>query len=75
MQTDFHHGLLSRGQAERCITGNQGPPRTGGNDNHSQIIQTPGYLVLVVQSNNDVRIIPLDGSPHLDQNVRTFLGD
>ena len=69
------NSVLSRGQAERCITGNQGPPRTGGNDNHSQIIQTPGYLVLVVQSNNDVRIIPLDGSPHLDQNVRTFLGD
>ncbi len=65
----------SRGQAERCITGNQGPPRTGGNDNHSQIIQVPGYLVLVVQSNNDVRIIPVDGSPHLHQNVRTWLGD
>jgi hypothetical protein len=65
----------SRGQAERCITGNQGPPRTGGNDNHSEIVQLPGYVVLVTQSNHDVRIIPLDGRPHLDQNVRTWLGD
>jgi len=65
----------SRGQAERCITGNQGPPRTGGNDNHSQIVQVPGYVILVVQSNHDVRIIPLDGRPHLHENVRTWLGD
>jgi hypothetical protein len=65
----------SRGQAERCITGNQGPPRTGGNDNHSQIMQVPGYVILVVQSNHDVRIIPVDGRPHLHQNVRTWLGD
>jgi len=65
----------SRGQAERCITGNQGPPRTGGNDNHSQIVQMPGYVILVVQSNHDVRIIPLDGRPHLPQSVRSWLGD
>jgi hypothetical protein len=65
----------SRGQAERCITGNQGPPRTGGNDNHSQIVQVPGYVILVVQSNHDVRIIPLDGRPHLPQSVRSWLGD
>jgi hypothetical protein len=69
------NSVLTRGQAERCITGNQGPPRTGGNDNHSQILQVPGYVILVVQSNNDVRIIPTDGRPHLHQNVRTWLGD
>jgi hypothetical protein len=65
----------SRGQAERCVTGNQGPPRVGGNDNHSQIVQVPGYVILVVQSNHDVRIIPLDGRPHLHQNIRSWLGD
>ena len=65
----------SRGQAERCITGNQGPPRTGGNDNHSQIVQVPGYVMLITQSNHDVRIIPTDGRPHLHQNVRAWLGD
>lgn len=68
--------VLSRGLYERCVTGNQGPPRVPGNhDAESQIIQTPGYVVLLMQSNNDLRIIPLDGRPHLPQNVRQWLGD
>src|SRR2546425_8730763 len=60
----------------RCITGNQGPPRVPGNhDAESQLVQIPGYVLLYMQSNNDVRIIPLDGRPHLPQNVRTWSGD
>jgi hypothetical protein len=60
----------------RCITGNQGPPRLPGNhDAESQIVQTPGFVILYMQSNSDVRIIPLDGRPHLPQNVRTWSGD
>ena len=66
----------SRGLAERCVTGNQGPPRSGTNhDGESLILQTPGYVVLFVQSNNDVRIIPLDDRPHLPQQVKQWLGD
>jgi hypothetical protein len=38
-------------------------------------VQIPGYLLLYMISNNDVRIIPLDGRPHLPQNVRGWLGD
>ena len=41
----------------------------------SQIVQAPGYVVIITQSNSEVRIIPLDGRPHLPQNVRTWLGD
>ncbi len=41
----------------------------------AQIVQTPGYVVVVMQSNNDVRIIPLDGRPHLPETVRSWLGD
>jgi hypothetical protein len=68
--------VISRGLYERCVTGNQGPPRMPFNhDSESQIIQTPGYVVLLMQSNNDVRIIPLDGRPHLPSNVRQWLGD
>src|SRR5438105_4691771 len=59
----------------RCITGNQGPPRLPFNhDSESQILQTPGYVVMILQSNNDVRIIPLDGRPHLPQNVGLWQG-
>ena len=68
--------VSTRGLYERCVTGNQGPPRLPGNhDSESQIIQAPGYVVLVMQSNNDVRIIPLDGRPHLPPQVGTWLGD
>ena len=68
--------VKTRGLYERCVTGNQGPPRLPGNhDSESQIVQTPGYVVLFMQSNNDVRIIPVDGRPHLPQNVGQWLGD
>jgi hypothetical protein len=68
--------VLARGLYERCVTGNQGPPRLPGNhDSESQIVQTPGYVVILMQSNNDVRIIPLDNRPHLPQRVGQWLGD
>jgi hypothetical protein len=38
--------------------------------------QSPGYLTIVMQSNNDVRIIPTDNSrPHVPSQVRQWLGD
>src|SRR5882672_1353303 len=37
--------------------------------------QSPGYLTIVMQSNNDVRIIPTDGRPHVASPVRQYLGD
>ena len=68
--------VRSRGLYERCVTGNQGPPRIPGNhDAESQITQAPGYVVLLMQSNSDVRIIPLDGRPHLPSGVGQWLGD
>ena len=68
--------VSTRGLYERCVTGNQGPPRVPGNhDAESQIIQAPGYVILLLQSNSDVRIIPLDGRPHLPSGVRQWLGD
>jgi len=79
------HTLESRGLYERCIQGNQGPPRTphsrGGNSEfgqstgQSQIIQTPGYVILITQANSDVRIFPVEDSPHAPADVRSFLGD
>ena len=69
--------LESRSLYERCITGNQGPPgipftqQTG----EGQIIQTPDYVVIIIQSNSDVRIVPLEERPELPDNVRPWLGD
>jgi len=68
--------VISRGLYERCITSNQGPPRLPQNhDAESQIFQSPGYVIFVLQSNSDIRIVPLDSRPHLPQSVRHWLGD
>jgi hypothetical protein len=37
--------------------------------------QSPGYVTIVMQSNNDVRIIPTDNRPHVPSQVRQWLGD
>ena len=61
----------------RCIT--YGAPRLGGAaasyHNYYQIVQTPGYVMLLSEAIHDVRIIPLDGRPHLPQTIRLWLGD
>lgn len=54
----------------RCVTGmmNGGAPMLRpGNGAHGEmeILQTPGYVVIFNDSNNDSRIIPLDGRPRL----------
>ncbi|MGI9258773.1 MAG: hypothetical protein ACR2QQ_08055 [Gammaproteobacteria bacterium] len=71
------HTLESRGLYERCIQGNQGPPRVPflQNTGQSQIIQTPDYVILLTQANSDVRIFHLGGSSHAPDSVRSFLGD
>ena len=40
-----------------------------------QILQIPGYVVILAQSNNAARIIPLDGRPHLSPDIPQWLGD
>ena len=68
--------VTTPGLYTRCVTGNGGPPRIpGGVTAESQILQTPGYVVMISQSNKDVRIIPLDGRPHLPKTVGQWLGD
>jgi hypothetical protein len=62
----------------RCIT--FGVPRVGGNFgagpySYYQIFQTPGYVVLFTEMIHEARIIPLDGRPHLPQNIRQWAGD
>ena len=66
------------GPALRCIT--WGVPRLGGNFgsgpySYYQIVQTPKYVVLLLEVAHEARIIPLDGRPHLPQSVRQWAGD
>ena len=66
-----------RSLADRCILGfNAGPPMTpGAYNNHVQIVQTAGQVVLLTEMVHDARIIPLDGLPHVAPNVRQYKGD
>jgi len=47
---------------------------TGYNSNY-QIVQGPGYVMILVEMIHDARLIPLDGRPHLAPGIRQWLGD
>jgi hypothetical protein len=66
-----------RGLSERCLLGfSTGPPfQPGGYNNNVQIVQTPGYVVLLLEMNHDARIIPMDRRPRLPANMDTWLGE
>jgi hypothetical protein len=58
----------------RCIS--FGLPNTfAGYNSTYQIIQTPDAVVIVTEMIHDARIIPIDGRPHADSNIRQWLGD
>jgi len=60
----------------RCIVWPTAVPLlpTAYNNNY-QILQTPGYVTILTEMIHDVRIIPLDGRPHIPENIRLWLGD
>jgi hypothetical protein len=78
-QTSAHpfDGPEGRPLAERCILWpTAGPPMIpGGYNNNYQIVQAPGYVMILVEMIHDVRIIPTDGRPHLPPGVRQWMGD
>ena len=43
--------------------------------NSYQILQKPGYVVIVYEWNHMTRLIPIDGRPHLDPRIRLAMGD
>jgi hypothetical protein len=61
---------------DRCITrGLPGAMMPGFYNHNYQIVQAHGYLAILVEMIHDVRIIPLDGRPHLGPSVRQWMGD
>ena len=69
-------GPEDRSLYERCISrGMPGSMMPGFYNHNYQILQTPGYVVIVVEMIHDARIIPLDGRPHANQRIRQWLGD
>src|SRR5215471_10557376 len=60
---------------ERCIVGlNAGPPMTpGAYNNNFQLVQTPGYVLILNEMVHSARIVPMDGRPH--GTIRQWKGD
>ena len=63
----------------RCLT--PGMPRIGPGPRgdplygYYQIFQSPGYFVLMMETNHDARIVRVDGSPHHSPRIRQWHGD
>jgi hypothetical protein len=60
----------------RCIImGGAGPPlmNAGYNANY-QIVQAPGYVMILTEMIHDARIIPLDGRPQPPADVKQWVG-
>jgi len=70
-------GPEDRPYTERCYSWPQaGPPMMpSAYNNNYQIVQTPGYVTIFVESMHEARVIPLDGRPHLPPDVRQLMGD
>ena len=70
-------GPEDRGLSERCIMGvSTGLPLLpSGYNNNIQIFQTPELVALAIEMVHDVRIVPLDGRPHLPSTTRQWMGD
>lgn len=65
-----------RGPYERCLSrGLPGAMMPGFYNHNYQILQTPGYVAILVEMIHDARIVPLDGRPHPDGRITQWLGD
>jgi hypothetical protein len=61
---------------DRCIImRGAGPPMmdAGYNSNY-QVVQAPGYVMILTEMIHDVRIIPLDGRPQPNGKLRQWMG-
>jgi len=67
-----------RALGERCLVGfgsTGGPPMLSVlYNNHYQITQSPGYVMIMAEMNHDARIIRLNGK-HGPDNIKPWLGD
>ena len=60
----------------RCVVRTDVPPYLPTiYNNNFQIFQSPGYVTIAPEMIHSARIIPVDGRPHLNKNLRQWLGD
>ncbi len=84
-QRRLAESAADRTYIERCLWWMAvGPPMLPSFSNNSpfstlvsnyKIVQSPGYVVLVNEILHENRIIPLDGRPHVNSTIRSWMGD
>jgi hypothetical protein len=67
-------GPEDRNLWERCLTRTL-PRLPGAYNNNIQIVQAGDYVAIQQEMIHEVRLIPLDGRPHLGGDLRQWLGD
>ncbi len=62
--------------SERCLADGASPPFVPVfNANFVQVIQSKDHVALLTEPLHHARIVPLDGRPHLGENLRSWSGD
>ena len=65
-----------RSMYDRCISrGLPGSMMPAIYGNSYEIVQGPGFVAIGYEMVNEMRVIPLDGRPHVSGTIRTYLGD
>jgi hypothetical protein len=73
---DRMDGPEDRPATERCLSFNAGPPMLPSfYNNNLQIVQGPGYVVLLNEMIHDARVIPIDGRRRVGSGIRQWMGD
>ena len=73
-RTRGYDGPESRGLWERCVTRDL-PRRSGAYNNNFQIVQSAEHVAIINEMIHEVRVIPLDGRPHVADGIRQWQGD
>ncbi len=61
---------------DRCITRGMPTSMMPRNYNNGiQIVQSPGYVVIIVEMAHEARVIPTNGLAPLDSQIKTWLGE
>ena len=66
---------VDRPLQERCILYHGVPPLPTGYNNNYEIAQAPGLVAILHEETHEVRLIHLDGRPHIGATIRQWLGD
>jgi hypothetical protein len=63
--------------AERCLRSASGPPILAGapDANFIRIVQARDHVAILQEKFHEVRLVSLDGRPHLPAAIRTWVGD